>query len=60
MKKTEQAIVKHIDYMISKYESQSLKAKTSDLFSATKHMVHDLEQIKEEIISEFEKTTKGE
>ena len=46
--------------MISKYESQSLKATTSDLFSATKHMVHDLEQIKEEIISEFEKTTKGE
>ena len=48
-------IFEHINIMIEKYKKEALAAKSSDIYSVSKHIIHDLEQIKEELTQEFEK-----
>lgn len=47
-------VLTHIDYLIKKYEESALAAKSVDVYSTSKHIVFDLQQIKENIKKEFE------
>lgn len=46
-------VFEHINLMLEKYKKEAQGARSSDIYSIAKHVVFDLEQIKEDLKKEF-------